>query len=179
MKYKFMEIYEPAEDSFLFVELLKSYFNENKVSSYLDMGSGSGILAEIAKESGVNEILCADINPDSVKFVQEKGFEAVETDLFDSIEQKFDLITFNAPYLPRDEREPEKSQVATTGGEKGDEIPLAFIEQAKKHLNPEGKILVLISSLTPFDQIEKFNPRIVARKKLFFEELLILEIENS
>ncbi len=88
---------------------------------------------------------------------------------------RFDLITFNAPYLPLDSREPKSSQLATTGGKKGDEISLEFLKQAKKHLNKNGKIFLLISSLTPMDKIKRFNPKIVAKKKIFMEELLILE----
>ena len=46
-----------------------------------------------------------------------------------------------------------------------------------KHLNKNGKILLLISSLTPFDRIKKFGVKILAKKKLpMFEELILLEI---
>ena len=101
---------------------------------------------------------------------------AIHSNLFDKIPQKFDLITFNAPYLPEDPREPKDSQVATTGGPRGDEISVEFLDQAKSHLNKEGKIFLLISSLTPMDKIKKFNPKIVSKKKIFMEELIILEI---
>jgi len=171
------EIYQPAEDSYLFANSLKKYLSKNKIQSYLDMGTGSGILAETAsKYIDKENILAADINPEAVKLLKQKGFNAKKSNLFSNIKQKFDLITFNAPYLPLDPREPKSSQLATTGGKCGDEISIEFIGQAKKHLNKNGKVFLLISSLTPMKKIGRFNYKIIARKKIFMEELLILEI---
>lgn len=171
-----MEIYQPSDDSYLFTDFLKKYFKSHKVNSYLDIGTGSGILAKTAlKFLSANLILAADINSNAIKALQNEKFQTIKSDLFKSIPNKFDLITFNAPYLPLDSREPKSSQLATTGGKRGDEISLKFLKQAKQHLNPKGKIFLLISSLTPMDKLKKFNPKIVAKKKIFMEELLILE----
>lgn len=171
-----MEIYQPAEDSYFFAEFLKKYIKKNKVESYLDMGTGSGILSEtMLGFLDKKNILAADINPSAVALVKKKGLNAIKTNLFDEIKDKYDLITFNAPYLPLDSREPKSSRVATTGGKHGDEISVEFLEQAKKHLNKDGKILLLVSSLTPMDKIEKFGARVVAKKKVFMEDLIILE----
>lgn len=171
-----MEIYQPEEDSYLFADFLKKYLSKHKVNSYLDMGTASGILAETASKFLPKEnILAADINPDAIKSLKQKNFNTIKTDLFSKIKDKFDIITFNAPYLPFDPREPKSSQVATTGGKRGDEISIRFLTQAKNHLNKNGKIFLLISSLTPINKIKKFKHKIVARKKIFMEELLILE----
>jgi len=171
-----IEIYQPADDSYFFSKFLKKYLSKNKVISYLDMGTGSGILSEtISKFLDKKNILAADINPDAVKLVKQKGFKTIKTNLFKEIKGKFDLITFNAPYLPRDKREPKDSQLATTGGKRGDEVVVKFLKQAKKHLNRNGKIFFLISSLTPMNQLNKYNLKIVAKKKIFIEELLILQ----
>ncbi len=170
------EVYSPAEDSYFFSEFLKKYISKKRINSYLDMGTGSTILSDtVSKVLSRKNILVADINPTAVRLAREKGFNAIETDLFENIKDKFDLITFNAPYLPKDLRESKSSQLATTGGRRGDEISLKFLGQAKKHLKKNGKVFLLISSLTPLDKINKFNPEIVARKKIFMEELFILE----
>jgi release factor glutamine methyltransferase len=175
-----MEIYQPAEDSYFFVEFLEKYLQKNKINSYLDMGTGSGILSETAaKFIDKKNILAVDINIEAVVLIKKKKFNSIKSDLFKKIENKYDLITFNAPYLPRDLREPKSSQLITTGGKLGDEISLKFLKQAKNHLSKNGKIFLLISSLTPMDKIRKFKPKIVARKKLFMEELLILEFTFS
>lgn len=171
-----MEIYQPAEDSYFFAQFLEKYLKKNKVNSCLDLGTGSGILAEkIGEIIGFENVLASDINPEAISNLKLKKFTVIESNLFEKISGKFDLIVFNAPYLPFDSREPESSQVATTGGETGDEISLEFLKQATKHLDKNGKILLLISSLTPLERIRKFGMRIVARKKIFMEELLILE----
>ena len=173
-------IYEPAEDSYLFKEFLEKNFKNKDCSklSFLDMGTGSGILARTTKELGFGKILASDINKKALSRIDEKGIETKESNLFESIKEKFDVIVFNAPYLPEDKREPKESQVATTGGKKGDEISIRFLEQAKEHLNKDGKVYLLISSLTPQDRINKFNPTKVASKKIDFEELIILEFNE-
>ena len=168
-------IYKPLEDSYLFKGFLEQYLSKNKVNSHLDMGTGSGILAlTSAKIIGKDNVLAVDINKIAVKELAEKGINSIESNLFSNVMGKFDLITFNAPYLPLDKREPMDSRLATTGGKNGDEVSIKFLKQSKNHLNPHGKILLLISSLTPLKRIEKYGPEIVARKNLFAEELLIL-----
>jgi len=173
-----MEIYEPSDDSYFFAEFLKKYLNKNHPRTLLDVGCGSGILAKVAgKFFSKENILCVDINQSAVCATRLIGFKAIKSNLFSKIpkDRKFDLITFNAPYLPEDKNEPKESKLITTGGKLGDEISLKFLEQAKEHLSDNGKILLLISSLTPQDRIKKFRPKIVAKKKIWLEELLILE----
>jgi len=161
-------IYAPAEDSYLFTEFLKENIKDNdKNISFLDMGCGSGIIARTAKEIGIKDITAVDINKDALIETKKHNIKTIHSDLFEKIpkEDKYDIICFNAPYLPLDKNEPLNSQLATTGGEKGDEISLKFLKQAKNHLSKNGKIYLLISSLTPIKEINKYSPKIVATKK--------------
>jgi len=174
-----MEIYQPAEDTYLLADVLKKYFSENGVVSYLDMGTGSGFLSGIAKECDIKNILAVDINPDAIRLMKDKGFNAIQSDLFENIEGKFDIISFNAPYLPEDTREPKSSQVATTGGPKGDEVAAEFLKEAKRHLTKNGKIFLLVSSLTPMDKINEFGGKVIAKRRVFGEDLIVLEIGNN
>jgi len=181
-----MEIYKPSDDSLFFAEFLEGYLLKKQKKAveelkYLDMGCGSCILAEAtSKFFPKNNILCVDINPEAVKLAKSKCFKAIKSNLFAKISKKkrFDLITFNAPYLPENKLEDDESKLITTGGEKGDEISLKFIKQAKEHLNKDGKIFLLVSSLTPLDKINKFKPKIIAEKNLFFEKLYILQFSS-
>ena len=178
-----MEIYQPSDDSLLFADFLRKELpkltKKNPDLKFLEIGVGSGILSKTASEFlPAENILALDINPDAVKALQKESFKVIWSNLFDKVLDYFDLIIFNAPYLPRDKREPKDSQTATTGGKRGDEISLKFLRQAKRHLRKNGKIFLLISSLTPQDKIKKlWSYKIVARKKIFMEELLILEFE--
>jgi release factor glutamine methyltransferase len=142
-------IYEPAEDSYLLSENLKDFLkSKDSKIKILDMGSGSGIQAQTCFDCGFKNVLCADINPEVISHLKSKKFKTIHTDLFSKIKTQFDLIIFNAPYLPEDKNEPEDSRWATTGGKYGYEIPIKFLEQAKSHLIKNGKILLLFSSLS-------------------------------
>ena len=112
-------IYKPREDSFLLQKHVRKYA-QGKV---LDMGAGSGIQAITALEK-TKDVLAVDINPKAVEELKKKNINAKVSDLFSNVKGKFDLIVFNPPYLPADEREPEDSALATTGGKKGPIIPL-------------------------------------------------------
>lgn len=174
-------IYEPSDDSYLLQKQIKNYV---KGKSVLDMGAASGIISESAAKAGAKSILAADIQQDVIKNLSSKKIPCIKSDLFLKIKGKFDVITFNPPYLPEDGREDNESKIVTTGGKKGDEIILRFLKQARLHLNENGKILIVISSLTPKKRIKKlFNSlkltyKKIAEKKLFFETLEVWEIRN-
>ncbi len=173
-----MQIYQPHDDSYLMANVLEEYFNQllDKDINYCDMGCGSAILAETARDCEIENVLCVDLNADAVKLASEKGFEACHSDLFLKVGEGvlLDVISFNAPYLPLDEREPEDSRLATTGGKRGDEASVKFLREAKKHLKKGGVIFLLVSSLTPMDGIEKFEPVEVARKRVGMGEDVIV-----
>jgi release factor glutamine methyltransferase len=172
-------IYEPAEDSLL---LEKEVRKLAKRKTFLDIGSGSGIQAKAAMESGATSVLAADIDPETVKNLKSKGIPSVRSDLFSNIKGKFDLIAFNPPYLPEDMREPKSSRRATTGGKKGDEIILKFLKSAKSHLNKNGVILIVVSSLTHKSRIlalfkkQALKKEVLSKKKLFMETLEVWKI---
>lgn len=172
-------IYQPAEDSDLLKEQVSLFSNGR---DFLDMGSGSGIQAEAAINSGASSVLSVDINPESIALLRSKDISAIESDLFEKVTGKFDLIAFNPPYLPEDEREPEDSKLATTAGKEGDEIILRFLEESREHLNETGVILLLLSSLTPKERILEllsklsYSHSILSKKKLFMESLEVWKI---
>ncbi len=163
-------IYEPEEDSYLLNKYVRKYVN----GKVLDMGTGTGIQAMSALEN-TEEVFAVDINEEAVEYVKKKGVSAIKSDLFENIEGKFDWIIFNPPYLPKDEDEPEDSRIATTGGEKGNEIILKFLKEAKRHLNAEGKILILVSSLTgePKELFKGYEYKCLETENLFMEKISV------
>ena len=175
-------IYTPAEDSSLLAHTLPTYV---KKKSVLDMGTGSGILAETAFKAKAKKVLAVDINPEAIRLLKKKGIPSRISNLFSKVTETFEVILFNPPYLPRDSQEDKESQRITTGGKKGDELILRFLKQAPKHLAKEGVILLLLSSLTPREKItsllkkQKLKHRSVAQEKLFFETLDVWEITSS
>jgi len=184
-------VYAPAEDSFLLSQVIEDYLeSKNKEEleklTFLDMGTGSGIQSETASQFiPKDNIYAVDINEAAVKLVKSKGFKATRSDLFSDIKlraMKFDIIAFNPPYLPEDE-EGFDNLPDTTGGEKGDEVALVFLQVSKNYLTQNGVIFLLVSSLTPTEKLKAEIQQqgkkleVVASKKLFFETLEVWKID--
>lgn len=163
-------MYSPREDSELLANVVKKYAK----GSALDIGAGSGILSEEAKNVGC-KVLAVDIDSKVVLNLKKK-FRAKKSNMFSTVHGKFDTIICNPPYLPQ---EKDDDDVALYGGKKGYEYIVKLIEKAKNHLEQNGQFLFLISSLTKPSVVEKalvqnaYNFEIVAREKLFMEELFV------
>ncbi|MFA5126265.1 MAG: HemK2/MTQ2 family protein methyltransferase [archaeon] len=188
------EVYSPAEDSWLLEECI---LKENlKGKKCLDLGTGSGIQSIAMLKAGAEKVLAVDINSFALKearkniggFIKENKKSKTQfvghilgvqkSDLFSSIKLKFDFIAFNPPYVPSD----EVKWVDLDGGENGRVVIDRFLPQVKTYLNKNAFALLLVSSLNKPNEIKKaleklsFSVKVVGRKKLFFEELLVLRI---
>jgi release factor glutamine methyltransferase len=180
-------IYLPAEDSFLMSEILKEnlpqLLEKNNNLRFLEIGAGSGVHLQTALTLGIQKenIFSSDINENSVSHCSSLGFNCIYSDLFDDFkkDESFDIIIFNPPYLPEDEKEPMESRTSTTGGKKGNEIILRFLRQAKAHLKENGKIFLITSSLA--EEINfiplGYGAKEIGCEKLFFERLCIWELK--
>jgi release factor glutamine methyltransferase len=170
-------IYEPREDSHLLQKTIKPYAK----GTVLDMGTGSGIQAVEARKYTF-KVLGVDIDPEVIKECKKK-FPTIEfrtSNLFSNVREKFNLITFNPPYLPED---PMLKDIALDGGPLGYEVIEAFLIEAKEHLNNNGTILLLFSSLSHKNKIheilkrEKYSYKEIANEKMAFEELYVYEVK--
>jgi release factor glutamine methyltransferase len=151
------------------------------------MGTGSGILAlEAAKMS--DEVIAVDKDPEAVQqlheLVKQDGLTNVhvlQSDLFQKVHGEFDVIIFNAPYLPED-GEPD---MALDGGKFGYELAVKFLRQARGHLAKDGVILLLISTLTNPEMIEKtlrglaYAYKVIDEEKLAFEKIYVYKITRT
>lgn len=168
-------IYKPNDDSFLLQKQIKVYAK----GSVLDMGTGSGILAEEAAKYA-DKVLAVDINKEAIR--EHPSIEFRESNLFSNIKESFDLITFNPPYLPSCAKD---SDIALDGGKEGYELIERFLKQAKKHLNKDGVILLLFSSFSKKEEIkrilkkENYSYKEIAKQHIHFEDLYVYEIQSA
>jgi len=179
-------VYEPAEDSFLFAENLQA--REKK--RVIDMGTGCGILGILAA-ANEDVVLAGDIHPYAVACAKEnarlnhasgKIFFA-QGDLFGPIRigEGFDLILFNAPYLPSEKVEEDSWLVrAWAGGVSGRDVIDRFICEASKYLRHDGEILLMQSTLSNVEETFRrfkengLTTNVVAKRDLPFFETIVL-----
>jgi release factor glutamine methyltransferase len=185
----FEKVYEPAEDSFLAADILTQIVKEN--DKLLDIGTGCGILAVIAAKNAKN-VIATDLNPHAIKctkinaetnYVVSK-IEVRLGDLFQPIQktEKFDIIVFNAPYLPSSQRE-QKTWIgrAWAGGPTGRQLIDRFITEAPNSLKRNGKILLVQSSLANIEEtLNKFREadleaQVIAEKKVAIETIVVVQ----
>ena len=116
------QIYFPSEDTYL---LIKAALAEVKPNDrVLEIGTGSGAVAKSLTEI-TPQVLAVEINPHAAKYAHEiNGIEVIRGDLFKPLCGEFDLILFNAPYLPTtpEERGDDWLEYALDGGPSGREV---------------------------------------------------------
>ena len=183
--YKHPEVYEPAEDTFLFAENL----DIQRKDEVLEIGTGTGLIAVYAAQR-TRKVVATDINEHAVKCALKNtitnrtyNIELRKGNLFEPVEgEKFDIILFNTPYLPTssDEKLNEELNTAFDGGLEGRDTIDQFIEQVKDYLNDGGRVQLVQSSLADNEKtLSKltelgFEAEITASKKCFFEEIVVI-----
>lgn len=144
----------------------------------LDMGTGSGIQALTLAKKGA-EVDAADLNPEALekakKNVEEENVDVnfIESDLFENISSKYDLIVFNPPYLQGGND--FQDGITWRGGKKGTETVERFLNHVDDYLKPGGEVLIVLSDLVDNSPIlDNFEAETIREKKLWFEKLRIV-----
>ncbi|MEN6573460.1 HemK2/MTQ2 family protein methyltransferase [Methanobacterium aggregans] len=178
-------VYEPAEDTFL----LASNLQTGRKDRVLEIGTGTGLIAITAAKKSMN-VVATDINPHAIECASKNiitnrtyNVELRRGDLFEAVEgEKFDLILFNTPYLPTGEDEFIENELnaAWDGGKDGREVIDRFLDDLIEHLNSNGRVQLVQSSLSDNDKtLEKlesmgFEASITAKEHAFFEEIVVI-----
>ena len=164
--------YIPAEDS----NFLADYLENQKGRSALDIGTGSGILAKVLSKN-FELVVATDINIFALKKAREIVDNCICCNAADALHTSFDLIVCNLPYLPSE----ELLDRTVDGLKDGVEIPAMIIKSASQRIGKNGKMIFLTSSHANYDFLIKlcmslgFEVKIIAKKKLFYEELILVE----
>ncbi|XRO76748.1 HemK2/MTQ2 family protein methyltransferase [Methanocaldococcus sp. 10A] len=178
------EVYEPAEDSILLLKNLVDVKNKE----VLEIGVGTGLISIACAKKGAKKVVGVDINPYAVELAKENAklnnvdIICLESDLFENVTGKFDVILFNPPYLPTSDEDKIDSYLnyAFDGGKNGRGILDRFIDNLPNYLKKGGVVQILQSSLTGEEEtINKlkslgFKVEKVASLKVPFEELMVI-----
>jgi release factor glutamine methyltransferase len=155
-------VYQPAEDSALLARAAVGHAEGRT----LEVGTGSGWVAEQVAVETTASVVASDVNPGACRQARERadelraaggpGFEAVRADLLAPFaDDAFDTVLFNPPYLPTD---PDNEwndwmETALSGGESGRELIEPFLDDVGRVLAPGGEVLLLVSSLTGYEDV--------------------------
>ena len=148
----------------LVLEVIKICKDENK-KDILELCTGSGIIAiSLAKYLKNVKILATDIsnlalevarkNAKELLDLDEKEISFIQSDMFENVDKKYDLIVSNPPYIRKNDIEKYnleyEPKLALDGGEDGLDFYRIIIEEGYKYLKKNGIIALEIG----FDQKE-------------------------
>lgn len=144
----------------LFNTWLKHYKGERK--SAIDVGIGCGVLSFQMVKSGFEKVYGTDSNSNSIIGLdqylnpekQNSRIELLHGDLFANCNMETELIVFNPPWLPAAYG---LEGLDTAVYYEADLFPRFFAE-AKKHLKPDGKVLLLFSNLAQITELTDKHP---------------------
>ena len=156
----------PQPDTEILVEEVidiynKNYSNYNENITILDLCTGSGAIAISLKKNLNNvEVFASDISTKALEIAKKNAnknnteITFIESDLFENINTKFDIIVSNPPYIERDvlktlsEEVKHEPVLALDGGEDGLEFYRKIAKDAKSYLKENGILAIEIG----FDQ---------------------------
>ncbi|NLK13050.1 MAG: peptide chain release factor N(5)-glutamine methyltransferase [Candidatus Phytoplasma sp.] len=127
------------------------YLTEKETLKVLDLGSGSGCIAiSLSLENQKMQVLATDISEAALKTAKrnnEKLNARVsfrQSDLFSEINETFDIIVSNPPYIPDEEILEEivkkEPHLALFGGKKGLDFYERILKEASQYLHEDGLI---------------------------------------
>ncbi|KAF9282437.1 HemK methyltransferase member 2 [Mortierella alpina] len=190
-KKDYEHIYEPAEDTFLFLDAFEDevpFLKELKPTISLEIGSGSGcVTAFVGKILGESNCY---INPRAARATlgtakqNQLSVDVIETHLVDALlprlEGQIDLVYFNPPYVltPSEEVGSRSVEAAWAGGIDGREVIDEFLPYVKRLLSTKGVFYMVVVNENKPDEIREImkqdgfdssvvRTRLAGREKLF------------
>ena len=167
----------PRPDTEILVEEVIKLGKEKKNPTILDLCTGSGAIAvSIAKYLPNAKVYASDISSKALEVaktnarnneVQDK-IEFINSDLFEKIEGKFDIIVSNPPYIRTeviktlDEEVQKEPMLALDGGKDGLDFYRKIVEEAYSHLKFDSYLCFEIG----YDQKEEVT-EIVKKAKVY------------
>lgn len=178
-------VYQPAEDS----GLLATAAVDHAAGRVLEVGTGSGWVAERVAAGADARVVGGDVNPHATRRAAARdGVRAIRADLTRAFRaDAFDAVVFNPPYLPTDPDHEwdDWMETALSGGENGRELIAPFLDDVGRVLAPGGCVLLLVSSLAGYDAVVDlataagFDHEVVRQESFPFETLSVLKLTST
>ncbi|CAM1333316.1 methyltransferase [Tenacibaculum aestuariivivum] len=144
----------------VFDKWLTKYKGAKKLA--IDVGIGSGVLSFLMIKHGFQKVLGTDTNPNAIVGLIDfmgntKLSRKIDLDfghLFGKFEKQTELIVFNPPWLPK----LHNSDAIDKAIYYDEALFTNFFVEAKKHLLPEGKLVIVFSNLAIITNVTKEHP---------------------
>ncbi len=158
----------PRQDTEISVEVILKILKNNNIKNLLEIGCGSGIVSITLdlETRGQVDITAVDISPQAIKNTNvnknnlKSNIKILESNLFEEINEKFDLIYSNPPYIKSNEIEnlqvevrDHEPRLALDGGSDGLYFYRKIIKDAPNFLNSHGFLVFEIG----YDEAEDIS----------------------
>ena len=175
------DVYEPAEDTFLLRDALLA--EPLAGLRALEVGPGSGVVSRAMMDAGAR-VVAVDVNPEAARATRALGVPVLRGDLTTAFRGPFDVVAFNAPYLPSEPEERVEGWLdhAFHGGEGGVEVSERFVRDLPRVLAPGGRAYLVASSRADLGRLAGavaaagLRHEKVASARFFFEEVAVWKL---
>ncbi len=175
------------------IKLIEKHFN--KPVKIIDLGCGSGCIGITLKKKIVDSnVTLLDISKDALEVAKEnaKALEAdvsfLESDMWNNVLDKYDVIISNPPYIRNDEEIENlvynnEPHIALFGGEDGLLMYRKIRENLLNHVNNQFLLALEIGDLQKEAVVNLFNDienvQIITKKDLSGRDRMVFVLRNN
>lgn len=165
----------PQPDTEILVEEVIKSIDIMENIEILDMCTGSGCIGiSLAKNIENTKVTLVDISKEAIEIAKKNAIQNgvenkvtfIQSDMFENVKGKFDIIVSNPPYIETDiiqtldKQVQNEPHIALDGGEDGLDFYKMLINEAHKYLKKGGKIFLEIG----YDQKQEVESLAKQRK---------------
>ena len=187
--------YKPDEDTFLLMDATFKVIREKKTIILGEIGCGSGeAIIQLSEKAPLvlafatdRNIYACRIAKDRIRSASDPNIQVIASNLADCFRPlgNGSILTFNPPYLPENSEEDAllhtNEVIAFVGGKQGWETGFRLASDALTRLRVPAVVIfstIAISKEKCLEKLSNFGQvRIIALKKLSFEELFAIYVE--